>query len=207
MCSKLFDEAQNEAQDELIKVITDKLQSPRIRFLEKDERTLTEEELEEQYKIYNVFIFITNHSKKSKKTEYKVKVGKNFSLELFGSGLTYEVESSLRSWGRSAASILVSYFKDLYDGLYIGVLRFDLLSKDKKNFIIPNFRLESNLYLYSSIAEANAAQVLYDKSLRTDYEFDASNSIPFEKYVQDRMADKLQMEQFRAMLESNSNKT
>ncbi len=205
MCSKLlFDEVQSEFQDELINVISSMLQSPRIRFWQSSERTLTENELLEQFEIFNIFVYVTNHSKKSKKTEFKIKVGRNFGLELLGSGLDYTIESNFRSWARSAASILVSYFKEHYYGLYIGVLRFDLLTKNRKDFIIPNFRLESNIYLYNNLLDANASQLLYDKCLRGYKNFEDSKAIPFEKLVQDRIDDKNQLEQFSSMLKTKS---
>lgn len=205
MCSKLFDEVQNESQDELIQAITDKLTSPRIRFLAKEERTSTDDELEAEYDIYNILIYITNHSKKSKKPEYKITIGHHFNLELFGSDLDYPVESHLKGWGRSAASTLVSYFKEHYDNLYIGILRFDLLTKDKQNFIIPNFRFETNIFLYNSIADANASHTKFDMCLRYHKIFEDPKSVPYEKFVEEKMEDNLQIEQFQAMLKSGNN--
>ena len=205
MCSKSFNEVQNEAQDELINAISNKLQSPRIRFLKKDERTLSDDELEKQYEIYNIFIYVTQHSKKSKKTEYKIKIGRHFGLELLGTGLDYTVESHLKGWGRSAASILISFFKEHYDGLYIGILRFDLLTKDRQSFIIPDFRLETNLYLYNNIVDANASQTIFEKCFHQRTIFEDPKSIPFTKYVQDKIDDQLEIEKFQAMLETHNN--
>lgn len=185
-----LEEMQTIVQDEYIKLISDKVTSPLISFWQASER-ITEEEMEQQYKIFNIFCYITHFSKKCQKTKFNVKIGRDFDLEILGSRLDYEVEKALRSWGRDAAVVLDSYFTTHYEKCYIGKLRFDLLTKDKENFVIPNFRLETNIYLYPSIAEANASH-------RKNDDYEDPSRISFKTFVEERLEDKLFSESYRA---------
>ena len=184
-----FDAMQIEIQENLINLIKDKVSSPRIRFLAPDERTLTDDELCEIYDIYNIFIDITYSSKRGAKPLLEIYLGKDFGLEAPRKlNLSFEVQKHLRAWGRNAANSLSLYFLER-DCYYLGKMRIDLITADKENFCVPNICLNTNIFLYENIPNANSSHKKED----TDYD---PSRVSVEKYVNEKIRDRTMAQAF-----------
>lgn len=192
-----FDAMQTEIQENLIKLIKDKVSSPRIRFLAPDERIFTDDELCEMYDIYNIFVDITYSSKRGAKPLLEIYLGKDFGLvSPIKLHLSFDIQKHLRSWGRNAANTLSLYFLER-DCYYLGKVRIDLITKDKENFCIPNLYLNTNIFLYENIVQANSSHNIDDDNdpLR----------IPIEKYVNEKIEDRAMAQAFSFNLKNAKN--
>ena len=192
-----FDAMQIEIQENLIKLINNKVSSPRIRFLAPDERIHTDDELCEMYDVYNIFVDITYSSKRGAKPLLEIYLGKDFGLEAPRKlGLSFEIQKHLRAWGRNAANTLSIYFLER-DCYYLGKMRIDLITEDKENFCIPNLYLNTNIFLYENIVQANSSHNKDDD--------DDPLRIPIEKYVNEKMEDRAMAQAFYLNLKNAKN--
>jgi len=193
-----FEEKKTVVQDKLISVITNTVDSPVVRFWKPEERTMTEEEMGRKFEIYNGFIYITHYSKKSRKTVYKPHLGRWFGEQYLSIELDPKTAHGLYTFTRNAGILLDKYFSNHYSGIYIGRLRFDFLTADKKSFVIPNFMLETNLFLYRNIVDANSSHNIEEPL------FDLKR-LPIEEFVEDEWEDIVLEKEFGAALDAAKN--
>ena len=151
----------------------------------------------EKYNIYNIFGYITYSSKRGKAPKYRIIVGKEFCESWLHYGLPAGIEPKLIAWGRSVAKLLSTHFLE-EDNMYLGKIRIDFITDDKKEkFIIPNLLLEENIYLYETIIDANSSH-------KKEKELD-DKLISYKKYIESAIEDEKAQKAFENMMKSSKN--
>lgn len=193
-----FEEMETMVQDELINLIKEKVNHPQVRFWEPSER-ITDDEIYAEYPVvYNIFVFITCTTKRNKHNTINIKIGKDFSDIFFRVDLPDKAISALKAFARSATNILYTYFLER-DSMYLGKVRFDVLTKDKEHFVIPNLVLVQNIFLYDSVVKANMSHNRQNE--------DDVDRIPYNEYVETRIEDYVAEQEFhKSVNNSRTNK-
>lgn len=191
-----FEEMETMIQDNLIELIKANVENPRIRFWEPYERIPEEEILRTYPVVYNLNIYVKYAAKKNKKNTISITIGKDFRDAIWGTILSNDAKSALRAFGRAATKVLYQHFIDKYS-IYLGKIRFDLLTLDNENFMIPNIELESNIFMYNSILDANTSHDKYDE--------EDTKLIPYKEFVEARREDYIAQLEFAEMLKQTQN--
>lgn len=198
------EEMKVKIQEEIIGEIKNELtdEFTRIRFWLPEERIDDDAILDTYTNIYNVYVTNPFFKPGNKRPVSAVILGKNFDASRHAVinniylGLDTDTIVYLKTWGRRASSIIHNYLNEKGD-YHLRDVRFDLLPDSKKEkFVIPNLPLD-NIHFYYPFGNNKPKTIDMNDFLDEQI---------FANSKETKQADLQAAEDFRAMMQANSNK-